>query len=109
MLVPTLKSLVETVPARTVRTPRDAGVALGVGKKRGWVSLVRVRFHGTSAARRYDDDVGCGGGKGAGGRAGGAGAHLRTTAGRKTATLATEAAKEAIVLGFEVSDGAARW
>ena len=66
MLVPTLKSLVETVPARTVRTPRDAGVALGVGKKRGWVSLVRVRFHGTSAARRYDDDVGCGGGKGAG-------------------------------------------
>jgi len=31
------------------------------------------------------------------------------TAGRKTATLATEAAKEAIVLGFEVSDGAPRW
>jgi hypothetical protein len=37
MLVPTLKSLVETVPARTVRTPRDAGVALGVGKRVGRV------------------------------------------------------------------------
>jgi hypothetical protein len=37
MLVPTLKSLVETVPARTVRTPRDAGVALGVGKRVGIV------------------------------------------------------------------------